>query len=83
MSDTDCRVVRASISNCSGAVATRALSVNSALLTVILATIAFTALGYSGGMFGKQSAYARNVNAGYWIVCLVVMIICQGVIRGM
>lgn len=58
-------------------------AVNSALFTVILATVAFTVLGYSGGMFGKQSAYARNVNAGYWIVSLVVMIICQGVIRGM
>ena len=58
-------------------------AVNSALFTVILATLAFTALGYSGGMFGKQSGYARNVNAGYWIVCLVVMIASQGVLGGM
>lgn len=58
-------------------------AVSSALLTVILATVAFTVLGYSGGMFGKQNAYVRNVNAGYWIVSLVIMIICQGIFRGM
>lgn len=52
---------------------------NNALLTVILATVAFTLLGYSGGMFGKQNAYVRNVNAGYWIAALVVMIVCQGI----
>ena len=58
-------------------------AVSNALLTVILATVAFTALGISGGMFSRQSAYVRNVNAGYWIVALVVMIICQGIFRGM
>lgn len=52
---------------------------NNALLTVILATVAFTLLGYSGGMFGKQNAYVRNVNAGYWIAALAVMIVCQGI----
>ena len=52
---------------------------NNALLTVILATVAFTLLGYSGGMFGKQTAYVRNVNAGYWLAALVVMIICQAI----
>ncbi len=58
-------------------------AVSNALLTVILATIAFTVLGYSGGMFGKQNTYVRNVNAGYWLVSLIVMIICQGIFRGM
>ena len=57
-------------------------AVNSALLTVILATLAFAVLGLSGGMFSRQSAYVRNVNAGYWIVALVVMIICQGIFGG-
>lgn len=52
-----------------------------ALLTVIMATIAFTALGYSGGMFAKQNTYVRNVNAGYWIVSLIIMIICNGIFR--
>ena len=52
---------------------------SNALLTVILATVAFTVLGYSGGLFGRKSGYARNVDAGYWIVCLVVMILCQGI----
>lgn len=50
-----------------------------ALFTVILATVAFTVLAYSGGMFGQKSTYARNVDAGYWVVCLVVMVICQGI----
>lgn len=50
------------------------------LATVILATLAFTALAYSGGLFTKKSAYARNVDAGYWIVALVVMIACQALI---
>lgn len=56
---------------------------SNALYTVILATVAFTVLGYSGGSFSGKSSYARLVDAGYWIACLVIMIICQGVIRGM
>lgn len=52
---------------------------SNALATVILATLAFTLLAYSGSMFGNKSTYARNVDAGYWIVSLVVMIICQGI----
>lgn len=51
-----------------------------ALATVVLATLAFTALAYSGGLFTKKSAYARNVDAGYWIVALVIMIACQALI---
>lgn len=58
-------------------------AVSNALLTVILATLAFTVLAYSGGLFTKKSSYARNVDAGYWIVALVIMIASQGVIRGM
>jgi uncharacterized protein DUF1761 len=58
-------------------------AVSNALLTVILATVAFTVLGYSGGMFAKQTAYVRHVNAGYWIAALVVMILSQGIFRGM
>lgn len=53
---------------------------NNALFTVILATLAFTVLGYSGGLFTKKSTYARNVDAGYWILALVVMIVVQGVL---
>ncbi|NNG05671.1 MAG: DUF1761 domain-containing protein [Inquilinus sp.] len=58
-------------------------AVANALLTVILATVAFTVLAYSGGLFTRKSAYARNVDAGYWIVSLVIMIVCQGIFRGM
>jgi Protein of unknown function (DUF1761) len=54
-----------------------------ALYTVILATVAFTVLGYSGNAFSGKSSYARLVDAGYWIGCLVIMIICQGIFRGM
>ncbi len=52
---------------------------NNALLTVILGTVAFTVLGYAGGAFRNNSTYARNVDAGYWIASLVVMVICQGI----
>jgi hypothetical protein len=55
---------------------------SSALLTVILATVAFTVLAYSGGMFSKKSGFVRLVDAGYWILCLVIMVLSQGIIRG-
>lgn len=58
-------------------------AVSNALLTVILGTVAFTVLMYSGGLFTNKSTYARNVDAGYWIVSLVIMIACQGIFRGM
>lgn len=54
-------------------------AVSNALLTVILATVAFAVLAYSGGMFSQKSAYTRNVEAGYLIVCLIIMVICQGI----
>ena len=54
-----------------------------ALSTVILATLAFTVLTYSGGLFTRKSAYARNVDAGYWIIALVIMIVSQGLIRSL
>ncbi len=58
-------------------------AVSDALATVVLATLAFTVLAYSGGLFTKKSAYARNVDAGYWIVAMVIMIASQGLIGGM
>ena len=58
-------------------------AVSNALLTVILGTVAFTVLMYSGGIFTNKSAYARNVDAGYWLVSLVIMIVCQGIFREM
>ena len=54
-------------------------AVGSALLTVILATLAFTVLAYAGGMFAQRSAYARNVDAGFWILSLVIMIVAQAI----
>lgn len=54
-------------------------AVNSHLWTVILATIAFTALAYSGATFSQKSSYARMVDAGFWIGAVVVMIIAQGI----
>ncbi len=52
---------------------------NEALLTVILATLAFTCLAWSNGSFSKHSNYANAVSAGYWIVALVIMIVFQGI----
>lgn len=51
-----------------------------ALSIAILGTLAFTVLAYSGGLFTQKSAYARAVEAGYWIVALVIMIACQALI---
>jgi hypothetical protein len=45
-----------------------------ALSLVVLGTLAFAVLAYSGGLFTKRSLYARNVDAGYWIVALILMI---------
>lgn len=53
-------------------------AVASHLLTVILATVAFGVLQWSGGTFSGKTAYARNVDAGYWILALVLMILTQG-----
>lgn len=49
------------------------------LLTVILATVAFAVLGMSGAMFRKNSDYARNADAGFLIVALVLMIVANGI----
>lgn len=53
------------------------MAVAETLATTILAAVAFTALAYSGGLFAKKSAYARNVEAGYWLVAVALMIGCQ------
>lgn len=52
---------------------------NNALLTVILATVAFSIMLMAGGKFANQSSYANHVNAGYWLISLVVMVIANGV----
>ena len=56
---------------------------SNALYTVILATVAFTVLQFSGNSFSGKSNYARWVDAGYWIASLVIMVLAQGVLRGM
>jgi hypothetical protein len=49
------------------------------LLTVILATLAFSVMYYAASGFAQHSAYARRTTAGYWLVALVIMIICNGI----
>ncbi len=49
------------------------------LLTVILATVAITVLGMGGASFRRQSDYSRNVDAGYWVVALVIMIVANAI----
>mgnify|MGYP001024036130 CR=1 FL=1 len=56
---------------------------NNAVWTAILATLAFAILAYSGSMFSQKTAYARVVDFGYWIVSLVIMVICQSLFLGM
>jgi len=52
---------------------------SNALLTIILAVVAFSVMGYAGGLFRKNSAYARGVDAGYWVASVVVMVVFQGI----
>lgn len=54
-------------------------AVSDALLTIVLAVLAFSVMGYAGGLFRKNSAYARGVDAGYWVASVVVMVIFQGI----
>ena len=49
------------------------------LATVILAAIAFTVMAYSGGLFRRNNTYVRNVDAGYWIFAVILMIVAQGI----
>ena len=58
-------------------------AVSNALSTLVLGTLAFTVMAYSGGLFTKKSRYALNVDAGYWILSLVVMVVCQAIFRSM
>ncbi len=52
---------------------------NNALLTVILATVAFSLMLMASGKFAGHNSYASHVNAGYWIVALVIMVIANGI----
>jgi len=54
-------------------------AVSEALLTIILAVVAFSVMGYAGGLFRKNSDYARATDAGYWVASVVVMVIFQGI----
>lgn len=58
-------------------------AVSNALLTILLAAVAFALLGYAGGMFRKNSGYARMTDAGYLVASVIVMIICQGIFRSL
>ena len=47
------------------------------LLTVALATLGFAVLAWSGSAFAKQAAIARNINAGYWAIAVIIMILAN------
>ena len=50
---------------------------NGHLLTLLLATAAFTLLAYSGNTFSQKNRAARLVDAGSWIVSVFLMIVAQ------
>lgn len=52
---------------------------NDALLTVILMAVTIIVLILAGGYFSRKSAYARNTEAGFVLVMVVIMIVCQGI----
>jgi hypothetical protein len=55
-------------------------AVRNELMTIILAALTIAVLLYGGGMFAGKSAYARNIESGFVIAMVVVMIIVQGIL---
>lgn len=53
---------------------------NDALLTIILITLTIVALVIAGGLFASKSGYAVATEAGYILVMVVIMIVCQAVL---
>ena len=51
-----------------------------ALLTVILATVAFALLNGANSMFSGNSRGATAVQMAYWFISLLIMIVCQGLL---
>lgn len=51
-----------------------------ALSTLVIGTLAFAMLAYSGGMFRKNSAYARVTDLGYLVVSVLVMVLVQTIL---
>jgi len=50
------------------------------LLTIILITISFVLMQWSGNSFTQKNNYAKMVDAGYWIVAVVIMIAVQAIL---
>ncbi len=50
------------------------------LLTIILITISFVLMQWSGNSFTQKTNYAKIVDSGYWVVAVVIMIIVQGIL---
>ena len=53
---------------------------NEALLTVILATVAFALLNGANTMFAGSSKGAAAVQISYWLIALLLMILSQGLL---
>lgn len=52
---------------------------NDALLTILLITATIVFLMTAGGFFSQKSAYARHAEAGFVVVMVAIMIVCQGI----
>ena len=50
------------------------------LLTIILITVEFVLLQWSGNSFTKKSTYAKLVDGGYWVIAVMIMIAVQMVL---
>lgn len=57
-----------------------AMAAANALSTLVIGTLAFAMLAYSGGMFRKNSAYARVTDLGYLVVSVLVMVLVQTIL---
>lgn len=50
------------------------------LLTIILITISFVLLQWSGNSFTQKNTYAKIVDSGYWVIAVIIMIAVQMVL---
>ncbi|MEM9108177.1 MAG: DUF1761 family protein [Pseudomonadota bacterium] len=57
-----------------------AMAAANALSILIIGTLAFAMLAYSGGMFRHNSVYARVTDLGYLLVSVFVMAVVQAIL---
>lgn len=55
-------------------------AVGSQLATLLLGVLAFVVMAASGGLYAMKPKSVILIDAGYWIVAVIVMIVAQGLL---